>query len=380
VRTRPSLLLALALWAGGAAADIHVGVTISTSGPAASLGIPEKNSFALLPTSIAGQTIHYIILDDASDTTGAVKNARKLVGEHKVDVIVGSTTTPNSLAMIDVAAESETPMISMASSARIVEPMDDKRRWVFKNAQSDSHMATAIVAHMAGANVKTLAFIGFADAYGEGWWNEVSKLAEARQIRIVANERFNRTDTSVTGQVLKMLAAKPDAILIGGAGTPAALPQKTLREKGYKGPIYQTHGVANSDFLRVGGKDVEGTLLPAGPVLVAAQLPDGNPIKKVALDYVTRYEAAHGKGSATTFGAHTWDAAILLSAAIPEALKKGQPGTKEFRRALRDALEATRNVVGAHGIYNMSPQDHVGLDQRARVMVRIENGDWKLVP
>ncbi len=374
------MLLALALWAGGAAADIHVGVTISTSGPAASLGIPEKNSFALLPTAIAGQTVHYVILDDASDTTGAVKNARKLVGEHKVDVIVGSTTTPNSLAMIDVAAESETPMISMASSARIVEPMDDKRRWVFKNAQSDTHMATAIVAHMAGANVKSLAFIGFADAYGEGWWNEISKLAEARKISIVASERFNRTDTSVTGQVLKMLAAKPDAILIGGAGTPAALPQKTLREKGYKGPIYQTHGVANSDFLRVGGKDVEGTLLPAGPVLVAAQLPDGNPIKKVALDYVTRYEAAHGKGSATTFGAHTWDAGILLAHAVPEALKKGQPGTKEFRRALRDALEATRNVVGAHGVYTMSPQDHVGLDQRARVMVRIENGDWKLVP
>jgi len=380
VKIRPSLLLALALWAGGATADIHVGVTISTSGPAASLGIPEKNSFALLPTAIAGQTVHYVILDDASDTTGAVKNARKLVGEHKVDVIVGSTTTPNSLAMIDVAAESETPMISMASSARIVEPMDDKRRWVFKNAQSDSHMATAIVAHMAGANVKSLAFIGFADAYGEGWWNEISKLAEARKISIVASERFNRTDTSVTGQVLKMLAAKPDAILIGGAGTPAALPQKTLREKGYKGPIYQTHGVANSDFLRVGGKDVEGTLLPAGPVLVAAQLPDGNPIKKVALDYVTRYEAAHGKGSATTFGAHTWDAGILLAHAVPEALKKGQPGTKEFRRALRDALEATRNVVGAHGVYTMSPQDHVGLDQRARVMVRIENGDWKLVP
>ena len=379
MKQRFCVALALATWTTVALADINVGVTISSSGPAASLGIPEKNSFALVPTTIAGQKINYHILDDASDTTGAVKNARKLVSENNVDVIVGSTITPNSLAMIDVAAESETPMIAMAASARIVEPMDEKRRWVFKNAQNDSHMATAIFEHMTNNNVKTVAYIGFADAYGEGWWSEVSKLAELRKIRIVANERFNRPDTSVTGQVLKILSAKPDAVLIGGAGTPAALPQKTLREKGYKGVIYQTHGVANSDFLRVGGKDVEGTFLPAGPVLVAAQLPDSNPVKNVALDYVSRYEAAHGKGSATTFGAHTWDAAILLANAIPVALKKAQPGTKEFRKALRDALEGTRNVVGAHGVYNMSPQDHVGLDQRARVMVKIENASWKLV-
>jgi len=363
----------------GAFADINVGVTLSATGPAASLGIPEKNSFALVPTTIAGQKINYIMLDDASDTTTAVKNARKLVSENKVDVIVGSTTTPNSIAMVDVAAESETPMISMASAARIVEPLDDKRRWVFKNAQSDTHMATAIIEHMTNNKVGSIAFIGFADAYGDGWWGEISKLAEVRKIKIVANERFNRTDTSVTGQVLKVLMAKPDAVMIAGAGTPAALPQKALREKGYKGAIYQTHGVANGDFLRIGGKDVEGTLLPAGPVLVAAQLPADNPIKKEALEYVSRYEAAHGKGSATTFGAHSWDAMKLLSAAIPEALKKAKPGTKEFRKALRDALEGAKNVVGAHGVYNMSAQDHVGFDQRSRVMVKIENGAWKLV-
>ncbi len=374
------ILMGLVLGCFGTAviADINVGVTLSATGPAASLGIPEKNTFAFLPTTIAGQKVIYHILDDASDTTTAVKNTRKLIAEHKVDVVIGSTTTPNSLAMVDIVAEAETPMISMASSARIVEPMDAKRRWVFKNAQSDTHMATALIEHMNNAGVKKLAFIGFADAYGEGWWNEIGKLAEVRKIGIVANERFNRTDTSVTGQALKVLAAKPDAVMIAGAGTPAALPQKTLREKGYKGPIYQTHGVANSDFLRIGGKDVEGTLLPAGPVLVAAQLPDTNQVKKVALDYVTRYESTHGKGSATTFGAHTWDAGILLGAAVPQALKKGQPGTKEFRAALRDALEAMREVIGAHGVYNMTAQDHVGLDQRSRVMVKIENGGWKL--
>jgi branched-chain amino acid transport system substrate-binding protein len=373
------LAILLSTVAVAALADINVGVTVSATGPAASLGIPEKNTIELLPKTIAGQKVNYIVLDDASDTTTAVKNAKKLIAENKVDVIVGSTTSPNSLAMIDVAAEGETPMIAMAASARIVEPVDDKKKWVFKVAQNDAHMATAIVEHMTSNGVTTVAYIGFSDAYGEGWWNEFSKIAEARKIKLVGNERFNRTDTSVTGQVLKILAAKPDAVLIGGAGTPAALPQKTLKEKGYKGVIYQTHGVANADFLRVCGKDCEGTFLPAGPVLVAAQLPNDNPAKKPATEYVAKYEAAHGKGSVSTFGAHAWDAAQLLNAAVPVALKKAPPGSKEFRAALRDALEGVKNLPVAHGVVNMSPQDHIGFDQRARVMVQIENGTWKLI-
>jgi len=360
-------------------ADINVGVTLSATGPAASLGIPEKNTIPLLPTTIAGQKVNYIVLDDASDTTTAVKNVRKLIAENKVDLIIGSTTTPNSLAMIDVAAEAETPMIAMAASARIVEPMDDKRFWVFKTPQNDAQMSTAIVESMTNSKVQTVAYVGFADAYGEGWWNEFAKIAEARKLKIVANERYNRTDTSVTGQVLKVLAAKPDAVLIGGAGTPAALPQKSLREKGYKGLIYQTHGVANADFLRVCGKDCEGTLLPTGPVLVADQLPADNPVRKSALEYVAKYEAANGKGSVSSFGGYAWDAGQLLAAAAPVALKKAQPGSREFRRALRDALEGSKNVAASHGVFNMSAQDHLGFDQRSRVMVRIEGGGWKLV-
>ncbi|NJD26175.1 MAG: ABC transporter substrate-binding protein [Betaproteobacteria bacterium] len=370
---------ALAAFTTAAMADINVGITLSATGPAASLGIPEKNTIALLPATIAGQKVNYIVLDDASDTTTAVKNTRKLIAENKVDVVIGSTTTPNSLAMIDVAAESETPMISMAASARIVEPVDDKKRWVFKTPQNDAQMSTAIVEHMTSNGVKTVAYIGFSDAYGEGWWNEFSKIAEARKIQLVGNERFNRTDTSVTGQVLKILAAKPDAVLIGGAGTPAALPQKALKEKGYKGQIYQTHGVANADFLRVCGKDCEGTVLPAGPVLVADQLPADHPVKKSAMEYVTKYEAAHGKGTVSTFGAHAWDAGQLLNAAAPAALKKAQPGSKEFRAALRDSLEGVKNLPVAHGVVNMSAQDHLGFDQRARVMVKVDNGTWKLI-
>ena len=371
------LCAAVAGFSTAAWADVNVGVTVSATGPAASLGIPERNTIALMPREIGGQKINYIVLDDASDTTAAVTNTRKLISENKVDIVLGSTTTPNSLAMIDAVTESKTPMISMAASASIVEPVDAKKRWVFKTPQNDIMMALAIAEHMAASGVKTAAYIGFSDAYGEGWAREFSKALELKKIQLVANERFSRTDTSVTGQVLKIMGAKPDAVLVGGSGTPAALPQKTLKERGYAGKYYQTHGVANADFLRVGGKDVEGTLLPAGPVLVAAQLPAGNPVRKSALEYIDAYEKAHGKGSVSTFGGHAWDAGLLLKAAVPVALNKAQSGTPEFRAALRDALEGTKNVAGAHGIFNMSPTDHLGLDQRARVMVKIENGTWK---
>ena len=371
--------ISLAFVAGVAQAEITVGVNVSATGPAASLGIPEKNTFALMPTTIGGEKVNYIILDDASDTTTAVKNLRKMISEDKIDVVLGSTISPNSLAMIDVAAEAGTPMISMAASSRIVDPVDDKRRWVFKTPQNDAQMSTAIVEHMINAGVKTVAFIGFADAYGEGWWQQFSAIAEARKLKVVGNERYNRADTSVTGQVLKIVSARPDAVLIAGSGTPAALPQKALKERGFSGKIYQTHGVANNDFLRVCGKDCEGTFLPAGPVLVADQLPDSNPVKKSAMTYITKYEAAHGKGSVSTFGAHAWDTGLLLQAAVPVALKKAKPGTAEFRAALRDALEGSKEVAGAHGIFNMSPTDHLGLDQRSRVMVEIKDGGWKLV-
>lgn len=370
----------LALGSFAAWADINVGVTVSATGPAASLGIPEKNTIALMPQKIGNEKVNYIVLDDASDTTTAVSNTRKLITENKVDLVIGSTVTPNSLAMIDVVAEAQVPMISMAASSRIVEPMDAKKKWVFKTPQNDIMMALAIATHMADHGAKTVGFIGFADAYGEGWYNEFNKIAASKGLTIVANERYNRTDTSVTSQVLKIVAAKPDAVLIAGSGTPAALPQKALKERGYQGKYYQTHGVANNDFLRVGGKDVEGTFLPAGPVLVAAQLPASHPVKKSALEYIAKYEAAHGKGSVSTFGAHAWDAGLLFANAAPAALKKGKPGTPEFRAALRDALEQTKELAGAHGVFTMSPNDHLGLDARGRVMVKIENGTWKYQP
>ena len=381
MKLRHTLLAAigLAFAATAAQAEIKVGVVLSATGPAASLGIPERNTVSLLPTTIGGETVRYIVLDDASDTTTAVKNTRKLVAEDQVDVLIGSTTSPPSLAMVDVAAETKTPMISMAASARIVAPLDDKKYWVFKTPQNDRQMGSAIIEHMAANKVKSVAFIGFANAYGEGWYEQFKQLADEAGIKIAANERFNPADTSVTGQALKLMSSKADAVFIAGSGTPAALPQKTLRERGYKGPIYQTHGVANNDFLRICGKDCEGTLLPVGPVQMARSLPDSNPVKASALAYVEKYEAANGAGSVSSFGAYAWDAGVLLQAAVPEALKTAKPGTAEFRAALRDALENVKEVAGATGIFTMSADDHLGLDERSRVMIEIRNGTWSLL-
>ncbi|TKC89521.1 ABC transporter substrate-binding protein [Trinickia terrae] len=359
-----------------ALAQVKIGLVLSLTGPAASLGIPARDTALMLPREIAGQKVEYIVLDDASDTTQAVQDTQKLIAEQHVDAIIGSSTTPNTLAMLDTVAAGETPAISLASSAKIIEPVDAKRHWMFKTPQTDAMMASAIAEHAGNHGVKTIAYIGQADALGETFYAEVAKFAQLHHIEIVANERFNRTDPSVTGQVLKIMAAKPDAVVVGAAGTPAALPPKTLVERGYKGRIYHNHGVGNNDFLRVCGADCNGTFLPASPVLVAAQLPADHPARRVALAYIARFEAQHGAGSVSAFGAYAWDAGMLLADAVPVALKQAAPGTPAFRQALRDALEATHGLADTNGVVNMSATDHLGLDQRARVMVEIVNGKW----
>lgn len=372
---RIAAAITLAFAALPAWADITVGISVSATGPAASLGIPEKNTAALLPTSVAGQKINYVILDDATNPTEANKNARKFVTENNADIIFGSSAVPTALAIAEVASETKTPQIALAP----VELADAKKNWVFVVPQHNALMAQALAAHMKAAGVKTLGFIGFADGYGEGWAREMTKAAEAAGIKVVASERYNRTDTSVTGQVVKLVAANPDAIMIAGSGTPAALPQTALAERNYKGKIYQSHGAANKEFVRVGGKAVEGAVLPVGPVVVAAQLPDSHPSKKVGVEYTRQYEEKYGAGTVSSFGAHMLDAYKLFEAAVPAALKSGQPGTPAFRQALRDAIESGREVVGAHGVFNMTPANHYGHDDRARVLVRIDKGEWKLL-
>lgn len=374
--SRFSLLVFLFLLAGLARADIKVGVIVSSTGPTAAVGIPQKNTVALLPTEIAGQKIEYIVLDDASDPTNAVTGVKKLLSEYRVDALIGPTTTPAALAILDFVAEAKTPLLTTVGSSAIVLPMDERKKWVFKTTQNDDLIADAVLAHMTAAGVKTLGFVGFNDPYGENWFKVFGGLAEKAGIRIVANERFNRTDQSVTGQVLKLLAARPDAVFIAATGGPAVLPQVGLQEKGYRGRIYQTHGVATNDFIRLGGKAVEGTLMAGGPLLVADDLAPGNPIKPVAQAYIKAYEGRYGAGSLSTFGANTWDAGLLLQKALPEALRKARPGTPEFRLALREALERSKEVVGAQGVFNMTAQNHNGMDQRARLMMTVRGGKW----
>lgn len=370
------LAAALMGTAGLAAAQVKIGVTLSATGPAASLGIPEKNTIALLPKEIAGKSVQYIVLDDASDTSKAVQNTHKLIDEDHVDAIIGSSVTPNSLAMLDVVSQGKTPMISLAASAAIVEPMDAKRQWSFKTPQNDSLMADAIAGYMEKHGVKTVGFIGFADSYGDSWLNEFTKFAKERNIQIVATERYNRTDASVTGQILKLMAAKPDAMLIAGAGTPTVLPQRTLIERGYKGPVYQTHGIATPEFIKLGGKDVEGTLFPTQPVVVARTLPADQPAQKAALAFVDAYEAKYGPGTVTQFAGDAAGVYPRLQDAVTRALKTAQPGTEAFRVALRNELEHAHEVVVPNGMVNTSPTDHVGLDQRASVMGTVRGGKF----
>ncbi|MDO5654482.1 MAG: ABC transporter substrate-binding protein [Brachymonas sp.] len=377
--------LCAALFASGLAmasnawADITVGVINSATGPAAQIGIPQKNTATLLPAKIGTQNVRYVILNDASDPTQAVTHLKKLLSEHKVDALIGPSITPAALAMLDFVAEAKTPLITTVGSSNVIEPMDAKRKWVFKTTQNDDLIAEGLIAHMRSKNIKSVGFIGFSDSYGENWFKVFSGLAGKAGIRIAGSERYGRTDQSVTGQVLKLMAARPDAVFIAATGAPAVLPQSTLLDKGYKGPIYQTHGVATNDFIRVGGKAVEGTLMVGGPMLVVGDLPASNPIKAVAQNYIKQYEAKFGKGSASTFGANVWDAGLLLQKAVPLALKKAQPGTAEFRSALRDALEQSREVAGTQGVFTMSPQNHNGMDQRARVMMTVKQGRWVAV-
>jgi branched-chain amino acid transport system substrate-binding protein len=321
-------------------------------------------------------TIEYIQLDDGGDTTRAVQNAKKLIQDNNIDALIGPSTTPNALAILPLIAEAKVPLMATVGTQSVVEPLDANRRWVFKTTQNDDLIAEALLGHMIKNKVKTVGFIGLNDPYGENWYKVFSALAAKTGVSIVANERYARPDQSVTGQALKLIAAKPDVVLIAGVGGPGVLPQTTLRDQGFRGVIYQTHGIASEDFIRLGGAKVEGTILAAGPMLVIDEIPDSNPIKAVSLRYIQAYEKLYGARPAT-FGANTYDSGLILQHAIPDALKRGKPGTEAFRVALRDALENAGDVIGCQGVFNMSPTNHNGMDKRARVLITVKDGKFR---
>ena len=360
-------------------AQVKIGVVTSATGPTSFVGVPQKNSVALLPRRAGDATIEYFYLDDASDSTQSVTNVKKLIAEQKIDALIGPSGSPNAMGVIGFIAEAKTPMLAPTGSAAVVLPMDDKKRWVFKTTQNDDIIADALIEHMTKTGVKTLGFIGYNDPYGESWHRTIVPMLHKAGIQLVASERYNRLDTSVTGQVLRLKAAGPDAVLVAGVAAAAALPQMQLVDVGYAGRIYQTHGAATDDFIRIGGRKVEGAIMAAGLLLVLDQIPDTVPSKRPALEYVTGYEKLYGAKPAT-FGANVYDAGLLLQRAIPVALARTRPGTPEFREALRDALEATHELVATQGVYTMTPADHSGFDRRGRVLVTVKDGKWVLVP
>lgn len=367
--------LAAAISAPNALADINVGIIFSLTGPAASLGGETKKSIDLFPKSVGNEKINYILLDDGTDPTNAVKNARKLISENNVDVLFGLNLTSAGVAVADVAAEKQVPLLAQAP----IEVSGDKQKWAFRIEPLAEIMVGRVVADMQAKGIKTVAFIGFADTWGELLLKALNKTTEPAGIKVTAVERFGRTDNSVTAQALKVVASKADAVFVGGTGTPAVMPHAAIRERGYKGPIYHSHAVANKDFLRVGGKVVEGARLSVAPVLVAEQLPDSHPNKKTALAFLQQLEKKYGPESRSTFAGASWDGALVLETALKTALTSAKPGTGEFREALRNSLEKTSKVVGANGVYTMSPTDHGGYDPSSAVLIEVANGTWKLV-
>ncbi|BBP83223.1 branched-chain amino acid ABC transporter substrate-binding protein [Pseudomonas sp. Pc102] len=373
-----STLLLSAACASLAQADVKVGVITSSTGPIALVGLPQKNSVPLLPTQAGDQQVKYIALDDGSDPTATVKALKKLISEENVDAIIGPSGSPNAMGVIQFAAEAGVPLLAPVGTAAVVLPMNEQKKWVFKTTQNDDLIAKALVDDMVARGVKTLGFVGTADPYGENWSKVMGAMAAEHGIKVVANERFQRQDTSVTGQSLKVLAARPDAVLVAAPGSSAVMPQTTLFDQGYRGQMYQTHGAALPDFLKLGGKKVEGTILAASLMLVLDEVPDSHPSKKVAADYIAAYEKLNGSKPAT-FGANTFDAGLLLQNAIPVAAAKAAPGTPEFRAALRDALEQSHELAATQGVYNMTPEDHSGFDERGRELIQVKNGNWTLL-
>lgn len=371
-----AVVIAAAFAATTVNAEVTIGVSLGTTGPGSSLGIPYKNAFQLVPKTLGGEPVKYIILDDGSSPENAAKNARKFITEDKVDAMMGSNGVPSAMAMIQVAAESKTPMIALTPVAAMP---PDRMQWTFVVPQDTALMMSAVVDHMKARGAKTVGYIGFSDTWGDLVYNALNALAPKGGYKLVTNERYARADINVTGQVLKIIAAHPDAVVVGGSGTGGALPHIALVERGYKGQIYHNHGTVNKPFINNGKKAVEGAIAPTGALIVAEELPANFPTKAVSAAFVKKYEATFGAGSRNAFGGYTYDGVLLLDAAVRVAIKKAKPGTAQFREALRAALENVKDVVGTHGVYNITPSNHNGLDERARVLVHVDKGNWRLL-
>ncbi len=364
--------LAVASPAEAQSPEITIGVSLSTTGPAAALGVPARNALDFVPKEIGGVPLKLIVLDDGGDPTAATTNARRFVTESKADIIVGSSIVPTSIAISAVANEVGVPHFSLSPM-----PFTPAReKWSVDMPQPVEIVGKVMYDHMKANGVKTVGYIGYSDSYGDLWFNDFKNQTGGLGMKMVADERFARPDTSITGQALKLIAANPDAILIGAAGTGAGMPQSELRDRGYKGLIYQTHGAASSDFIRIAGKAAEGVLMAAGPVMYPEGQPDTALTKKPGIELNTAYEAKYGAGSRSQFAGHSYDAFEVLKRVVPVALKTAKPGTPEFRDAIRQALLTEREIPASQGVYNYTEKDRNGVDDRSRILLTVKDGKY----
>ncbi|MGJ4943963.1 ABC transporter substrate-binding protein [Bradyrhizobium sp. HKCCYLS1011] len=380
-RTLSLLALVAGMFAAPAAqADITIGFVTSLSGPGSSIGIPYGrgiNAAYEYKKTIGGETIRLIQLDDGSDPSTATRNARKLVEEEKVDLLMGTATAPSTIAMAAVASELKVPMIAVSPIGKLPESPE---QWVVAVPQPASLLVKIVADRMKRDGIKNIGYIGFSDAWGDLVYNGAKAAEAIDDIKVQTNERYARTDTSVTAQTLKVLAARPDAVLDGGSGTQGALPLLSLSERGFKGKTYGTVALVNPDFVHVGGKAAEGIQVSAGPVIVAEQLPDDHFAKKLALEFRAVYQKTHNIPTTDGFSAYSFDAWLIFANAAERALKSAKPGTAEFRTALRDAILSTKELPGVHAIYNFKPGSVTGVDERSLVVVRLTDGAWKYAP
>jgi branched-chain amino acid transport system substrate-binding protein len=362
------------------AADITVGFVTSLSGPASSIGLNyDKGMKAAYAwrSSAGGRQIKLIKLDDGSDPSAATQNARKLVQQDHVDFMIGTSSAPGTNAMLAVANELKVPF---AAISPVNLPVPPEQPWGIAMPQTPALMVKVIADRMKRDGIRAAGYIGFSDSWGDLVYSGAKAAEKDGGLVITANERYARTDTSVTAQALKVIATRPDAILDGGSATQAALPLLELRKLGFKGPFFGTPSLLNRDFIRIGAQAAEGVQVSAGPVIVTAQLPDSHFAKQIGTTFHDVFRKENGADADDGFSGYAFDAWLIFLKAADAALTRAEPGTQEFRQALMEAIYANHDVAGVHAVYNFTPKSYYGVDERSLVVVKLANGNWVYQP
>jgi len=375
-----ALMAALVLGASGAmAAETYkIGAIFAITGPASSLGIPERNTALLIQDELKrkggirgpdGQMhpVQIVIYDTASEETKTVTAAKKLIEEDKVSAIVGPTQSGESLAIVDTVQKAQIPLVSAAASIKIVEPVKD-RKWVFKTPQSDTLIAAVLIDFLKKKNLSKVAFLSVNNAFGDSGRIEFEKVAEKSGLQIVAREKFDATDKDMTAQLTRLRGTDFQAAVVWAIPPAASIVTKNYRQLGLRQPLFQSHGVGNKTFIDLAGPAANGVIFPVGKLVVAEDLPGSDAQKSVLVQYAKEYEARFGPRS--TFGGHAWDGLQIVLKAM------GKAGSD--RAKIRDAIEGMKEFVGISGVFNFSDQDHNGLDTRAVTLVEIKDGKWTL--